>query len=72
MEGPTKNAQYTSPQQIERIGLAEEVLRDSILTSANNSNVFSVIADETADISGSIGVRFVEHVEHEATIKKST
>ena len=37
------------------------------MTSANNSNGFSVIADETVDISGteqlSIGARFVKDIE---------
>ena len=75
MEGANKNAQYTSPQvQNELIGIAEEVLRDSIVTSANNSSGFSVIADETADISGteqlSIGVRFVEEVEGKHQIRE--
>ena len=42
------------------------------MTFANNSNGFSVIAEETVDISGteqlSIGVRLVEEIEGKAQI----
>ena len=74
MEGANKNSQHTSPKQKARICIAEEVLRDNIVTFANNSNGFSVIADETADLSGteklSIGVRF-EDREGKAQIVKN-
>ena len=42
-KGPTKNAQHTSSQQNEWIGIAEEVLKDSIVISANNSNGFLLL-----------------------------
>uniref|UniRef100_A0A6I8QP26 HAT C-terminal dimerisation domain-containing protein n=1 Tax=Xenopus tropicalis TaxID=8364 RepID=A0A6I8QP26_XENTR len=44
--------------------LCEDILRERIISAANNSVGFSVIADESADISGheqlSLGVRFVD------------
>ena len=63
-EGASKNAKYTSVRvQNKLIALSEEVVRDKIMKAANESNGFSIIADETADIPGteqlSIGVRFV-------------
>ena len=76
IKGVNKNAHYTSPQvKNQIIDIIGEVLRYySILTSANNSNGFSVIADETADLSGteklSIGVRF-EDREGKAQIVKN-
>jgi len=64
MEGARKNARYTSVRvQNGLIVLSEEVGRDTIVKAANELNELSVIADETADISGteqlSFGVRFV-------------
>ena len=64
MEGASKNARYTSVRvQNELIVLSEEVVRVNIVKAANESNGFSIIANETADISGteqlSFGVRFV-------------
>lgn len=78
LEGASRNAKYTSVRvQNELIGLSEEVVRDDIVKAANQSNGFSIIADETADISGteqlSIGVRFVEFQEQQhdsATIRE--
>lgn len=78
MESASKNAKYTSVRvQNELILLSEEVVRDNIVHAANKSNGFSIIADETADISGteqlSIGVRFVELQEQQndsATIRE--
>ena len=75
MEGANRNAQYASPQVKNKlIGIVEEVLRDSIVVSENNSNGFSVTADETTDISGtdqlSIGARFVEDIEGKAQIRE--
>lgn len=78
MEGASKNARYTSVcVQNELIVLSEEVVRDNIVKAANESNGFSIIADETADISGteqlSIGVRFValqEQRNDSATIRE--
>ena len=78
MEGSNKNARNTSVRvQNELIVLTEEVVRDNIVKAANESNGFSIIADKTADISGteqlSIGVRFValqEHRNDSATIRE--
>ncbi|XP_065662642.1 uncharacterized protein LOC136085279 [Hydra vulgaris] len=58
------NAKHTSHQtKKELIKITEQVLVDDIVSAANNSIGFSVLADETADISGieqlSIGIRFV-------------
>ena len=69
---------YTSVHvQNELIVLTEEVVRDNIVKAANESNGFSIIADENADISGTkqlfIGVRFValqEHRNDSATIRE--
>lgn len=65
MECSSKNARYISARiQNDLILLSEQVIRDNIVKVANQSNGFSIIADETADIAGteqlSIGVRFVE------------
>ena len=61
MKLPSGNAKYTSVRiQNELISLCEETVRD--VTAANNSSGFSILADGTADISGteqlSIGLRF--------------
>lgn len=65
LELSAANARYTSHRtQNELIALCEQVVRNDIVTAANNSIGFSILADETADIAGteqlSIGVRFVE------------
>ena len=59
-----RNARYTSVQtQNELIHICEEIVREKIVSRANKSIGFSVIADETSDISGveqlSIGIRFL-------------
>ena len=64
-ETAAKNARYTSHQtQNELISISEEVLRNDLVTEANNAIGFSILADESSDISGteqlSIGVRFVD------------
>ena len=65
MEKASDNAKYTSPKiQNELINLCEETVRGEIVALANNSVGFSILADETADISGTeqlaIGVRFFD------------
>lgn len=65
LETSAKNARYTSHRtENELINISEEVLRTNLVIAANNSIGFSILADETADISGteqlSIGVRFVD------------
>ena len=59
------NAKYTSPKiQNELINLCEQTLSDKIVPLVNNSVGFSILADETADISKTeqlaIGVRFFD------------
>ena len=65
MKGPSKNARYTSVRiQNKLTVLSKKVVRYNIVKAANESNGFSVIANETADLSGteqlSIGVRFIK------------
>ena len=65
MEKASGNAKYTSPNiQNELINLCEETVRGEIVALANNSVGFSILADETADISGTeqlaIRVRFFD------------
>ncbi|CAH1106784.1 unnamed protein product [Psylliodes chrysocephalus] len=60
-----KNATYTSHRiQNEFINFSFEILSEKIVWRVNKAKYFSVLADETTDISGveqlSIGVRFVE------------
>ena len=61
--GP-KNALYVSHQiQNELIQTCADILKEQIICDVKKASVFSVLADETADISGteqlSIGVRFL-------------
>ncbi|XP_017476117.1 PREDICTED: zinc finger MYM-type protein 1-like [Rhagoletis zephyria] len=63
-EGP-KNAKYTSPEiQNEIIALCGEVVKDMIIADAKKASAYSILADETADISGkeqlSLGIRFYD------------
>lgn len=63
-KGP-KNASYLSHQvQNDLLTAAEIVLRRELVELVNKSNGFSILADETCDISGheqlSIGVRFLD------------
>lgn len=60
-----KNATYMSPQiQNELINLCGSAVKDLILRDVKKSCAYSILADETADISGkeqlSIGVRFFD------------
>uniref|UniRef100_A0A8C5P6W8 Repressor of the inhibitor of the protein kinase n=1 Tax=Leptobrachium leishanense TaxID=445787 RepID=A0A8C5P6W8_9ANUR len=53
LENAPVNARYTSVRvENELIALSEEILREDIVSLVNESNGFSVIADESADISG--------------------
>ena len=59
------NAKYTSHcTQNEILNMCELVLREQLIKLINNSHGFSILADETADISGveqlSLGARFVD------------
>ncbi|KAM4697848.1 zinc finger MYM-type protein 1-like [Rhinophrynus dorsalis] len=75
LENAPVNARYTSVRvENELITLCEEILREDLVSLVNKSNGFSVIADESADISGkeqmSIGVRFVDTSSTIAVIKE--
>ena len=64
-ENAANNAKYTSgAMQNKFIEIAGQVLRNDIITEVNNAECFAILADETADISGteqmSIGVRYVD------------
>ena len=64
MENAAGNAKYTSVRtHNELINMCEDVVREDIVYVANASVGFSILADETADISGedqlSLCVRFV-------------
>lgn len=59
------NAKYTSPRiQNKIIFICGKLIKNDIVNLANAANAFSVIADETADISGteqfSIGIQFLD------------
>ena len=69
MENAAGNAKYTSVRsQNELISICEDVVREDIcedvVSAADASVGFSILADETTDISGeeqlSLGVRLVE------------
>ena len=67
--GP-KNAQYVSPLiQNEIIEACNEVILKEIVASANSTKCFTVLADETTDISQveqvSIAVRFVDEKKYQ-------
>ena len=69
LESAPSNAKYTSHRiQNELISICEDELLTNIILDVNNSIGFSILADETADISGieqlSVGVRFV-YMTHE-------
>ena len=65
IEEAPANARYTSVRvEHQFITLREEILREDIVLAVNDSCGFSVLADESLDISGkeqiSLGVRFVD------------
>ena len=65
MEKARGNAKYTSPKiQNELINFCEETVRNEIVLLVNNSIGFSILVDETADISATkqlaIKVRFFD------------
>jgi len=63
MKGASKDARYTSVRVQNELIVLPEVVRDNIVKAANESDGLCILADETADISGteqlSFGVRFV-------------
>lgn len=65
IEKGAKNATYMSPQiQNEIIGLCGDVITDDITSDVKKACAYSILADESSDISGkeqlSIGVRFFD------------
>lgn len=63
LEEGAKNAKYTSVRtEHEIIEMCENIIADEIVSRANASKSFSILADETCDIAGveqlSLGVRF--------------
>ncbi|XP_060855554.1 zinc finger MYM-type protein 1-like [Metopolophium dirhodum] len=65
IEKGKRNAIYTSPQiQNEIINISGTVIKDCIINDVKKAVAFSIMADETADISGteqlSIGIRFFD------------
>lgn len=64
-EKGAKNASYLSPKiQNELINLCGEVIRQMLIDDIKNAYAYSILADETSDISGkeqlSVGVRFYD------------
>ncbi|XP_045482105.1 52 kDa repressor of the inhibitor of the protein kinase-like [Harmonia axyridis] len=69
------NSKYTSHRiQNEVISIAGHIIMTNIVEEANSSKYFSVIADESADISGheqlSIGIRYVHEQNEDFTVKE--
>lgn len=65
LENGPRNAQYISVRtEHEIINICEEILTNDIVSKANASKCFSILADETTDIAGveqlSLGVRFID------------
>ncbi|XP_069354562.1 52 kDa repressor of the inhibitor of the protein kinase-like [Maniola hyperantus] len=65
IESGAKNATYTSPRiQNEIIDLCGDVIRDDIIAEVKKAHAYSILADESCDVSGkeqlSIGVRFFD------------
>lgn len=65
LEKGNKNAQYTSPKiQNEIIKICGVLIRENLTNDIKASNAYSILADESADISGkeqlSIGIRFYD------------
>nr|CAI5835798.1 unnamed protein product [Callosobruchus analis] len=63
-----RNAIYTSPRiQNELINLCGEVIQENVISEVRKTMAYSILADETADVSGkeqlSIGVRFYDESE---------
>ena len=66
MQNAPKNASYHSPEvQNEIADAAGRIIRNKLVDRVNNARCFSVLADETADISGieqlSLCVRYVQY-----------
>ncbi|XP_018370083.1 PREDICTED: 52 kDa repressor of the inhibitor of the protein kinase-like, partial [Trachymyrmex cornetzi] len=75
LEEGAQNAQYTSVRiEHEIIGICESIIANDIVSKANNSKCFSILADETCDIAGveqlSLGVRFAHFEDGKLTIQE--
>lgn len=65
----SRNATYTSPEiQNEVVGICGELIQKKIITEVNNSECFSILGDETLDVSGqeqfSLCIRYVSNEDH--------
>lgn len=70
LESGAKNSLYISHQiQNELIEICSDVLKSKIIEEVKHASAFSVLADETADISGteqlSIGVRYLRYEDND-------
>ncbi|XP_075168440.1 52 kDa repressor of the inhibitor of the protein kinase-like isoform X2 [Haematobia irritans] len=75
IENTGRNSLYISPQiQNEIAHIAGGVIQRKIIKRINKSQCFSIIADETTDVSGieqfSICIRYVEKVEKEHSLRE--
>uniref|UniRef100_A0A8D8THQ5 Zinc finger MYM-type protein 1 n=1 Tax=Cacopsylla melanoneura TaxID=428564 RepID=A0A8D8THQ5_9HEMI len=71
----SSNARYTSPQiQNEIIEICGNIIKDKVVSKINSSNCFSILADETMDISGteqfSLCARYLETTGDKGTVLK--
>lgn len=75
LETSPKNARYTSVRtEHDIINICENIIANDIVKMINASEGFSILADETSDISGweqlSFGVRFLTFVNEQPVIKE--
>lgn len=75
LETGPRNAQYTSIEtEHEIIRICEEIIANDIVSKANASKCFSILADETCDISGdeqlSFGIRFPDFAKNRFIIRE--
>lgn len=75
LENNGRNAQYTSVRtKHEIIEICENIIVNDIISKANASKCFSILADETSDIVGvehlSLGVRFANFGDGKLTIQE--
>ncbi|CAL1671991.1 unnamed protein product [Lasius platythorax] len=76
LESAQSNATYLSPQiQNEIIETCENMIVDRIVERVNKSGIFTVLADETADISGieqfSLCVRYVDQIDEKYAVREN-
>ncbi|XP_028145905.2 52 kDa repressor of the inhibitor of the protein kinase-like [Diabrotica virgifera virgifera] len=68
LKNAPKNAMYISHRTQNEIDLCATVLREELVTKINDNEIFSILADETMDITGteqlSLGVRYFDKSEN--------